>query len=296
MRRDPLTVVAVVALTGALLAPGCSIRKLAITKLGDAIASSGTTYASDDDPELVRDAVPFALKTIEGLLAEVPDHPGLLLAATSGFTQYAYAFVLQDADALEDVDLQAARTQRLRARKLFVRARDYGLRGLEGAPRDPVPLLYWTAAAWGAAIANGKDDLGLVADQGKVEELLRRAEALDPDWGEGALLELRAAFDAGRSEAAGGSRVRARTAFERAAALSGGNRASAFVGLAESVSVPEQNREEFDRLLARALAVDVDRRPEWRLANLVAQRRARWLLAKRNDLFLDAPDPSSPPE
>lgn len=295
---------AAVAATGVLLAPACSIRKFAIRKVGDALASSGTTYASDDDPELVRQAVPFALKTIEGLLAEVPDHEGLLLAATSGFTQYGYAFVQQDADEAEDVDLEASRALRLRARRLFVRARDYGLRGLDIAKpgtsaalttspagalafarREHVPLLYWTAAAWGAALANGKDDLGLVADQGAIDALLRRAEEIDPEWGEGALLELRGAFDAGRSEAAGGSRTRARASFVRAGALSRGDRASAFVGLAESVSVPEQQREEFDELLLRALAVDVDRRPEWRLANLVAQRRARWLLSRTDALF-----------
>lgn len=283
MRFRPSAAAAVAA--SLLLAPSCSVRKLAIVKLGDALAASGTTYASDDDPELVRDAVPFALKTIEGLLAEVPDHPGLLLAATSGFTQYGYAFVQQDADALEDVDLAAAREQRARAKRLFLRARGYGLRGLEGKGRDSVPLLYWTAAAWALAIANGKDDLDLVADQGEVDALLRRAEALDPTWGEGALLELRAAFDAGRSEAAGGSRARARAAYERAVALSGGDRASAFVGLAESVSVPEQDRAAFDAWLAKALAVDVDRRPEWRLANLVAQRRARWLRSRTDALF-----------
>jgi predicted anti-sigma-YlaC factor YlaD len=285
MRRGALTAACAGALAATLVAQGCSVRAFAIRKLGDALAASGTTYASDDDPELVRDAVPFALKTIEGLLAEAPDHPGLLLAAASGFTQYGYAFVQQDADVLEDVDLDAARTQRTRAKRLFLRARGYGLRGLEREGRDSVPLLYWTAAAWALAIANGKDDLDLVADQGKVDELLRRAEALDPTWGEGALLELRAAFDAGRSEAAGGSRARARAAYERAIALSGGDRASAFVGLAESVSVPEQDRAAFDAWLAKALAVNVDRRPEWRLANLVAQRRARWLLSRTESLF-----------
>ncbi len=32
---------------------GCSIKKLAINKLGDALSGSGSTFASDDDPELV---------------------------------------------------------------------------------------------------------------------------------------------------------------------------------------------------------------------------------------------------
>src|SRR5262245_35221422 len=102
---------AIPALATALLlagGTGCSVKKLAVNKLGDALAEAGTTYASDDDPELVRQALPFGLKTIESLLSESPRHRGLLLAAASGFVQYAYAFVQQDADEAEDVDLAVA--------------------------------------------------------------------------------------------------------------------------------------------------------------------------------------------
>ena len=45
-------------------------------------------------------ALPFALKTIEALLAEAPEDRNLLLAACSGFTQYAYAFVEVEATIL----------------------------------------------------------------------------------------------------------------------------------------------------------------------------------------------------
>ena len=65
-----------------MLASGCSIKKMAINKLGDALAGGGTTFASDDDPELIKAAVPFSLKLIESLLAESPRHRGLLLAAS----------------------------------------------------------------------------------------------------------------------------------------------------------------------------------------------------------------------
>src|SRR6185295_13597319 len=87
---------------------GCSFRRLAVNKLGDALASGGTTFASDDDPELVKAAVPFSLKLMESLLNESPKHKGLLFAASSGFTQYAYAFVQQDAEELEEKDVAAA--------------------------------------------------------------------------------------------------------------------------------------------------------------------------------------------
>ena len=113
------------------LVTGCSIRGMAVSAVADGLSGTGDTFASDDDPELVRDAVPFALKTYEALLAERPEHRGLLLASARGFTQYAWAFVETDALLLEGEDRAAARSERIRARNLYLRARDYGLRALE---------------------------------------------------------------------------------------------------------------------------------------------------------------------
>lgn len=295
-----------VAMTGALLAGGCSLRRMAVNALGDALAGGTSGWASDEDMELIRDATPFALKTIESVLAESPRHRGLLLAAASGFTQYAYAFVQGEADFFEDEDLARATALRARAVRLYLRARTYGLRGLEvGHPglaerllRDPagalaptrredVALLYWTAAAWGAAIALAKDNSELAADLPVVEALARRALALDEGFSEGAIHDFFIAFEGGRPAAAGGSAERARRHFQRAVELSRGHRAAPFVTLAEAVCVAEQNRAEFEALLHRALAVDLEAVPGQRLANQVAQRRARWLLARADDLFLD---------
>src|SRR5260370_8559972 len=80
---------------------GCSVRKFAINKLGDSLANSGTTFASDNDPEFVGQAVPFSLKLIEGLLAESPKHRGLLFAAASGFTQYSYVYVQHPSNEIQ---------------------------------------------------------------------------------------------------------------------------------------------------------------------------------------------------
>jgi len=53
------------------------------------------------------------------------------------------------------------------------------------------------------------------------------------------------------------------------------------------VSVSVQDRAEFTKLLEQALAVDVERAPEFRLANILAQRRARWLLGRADELFIE---------
>src|SRR5271154_6057933 len=114
-------------LFSAVLLSSCSAKRYAINQLGNALAASGTTFAADEDPELIRAAVPFSLKLIESLLAENPRHEGLLLAAARGFTQYGYAFVQEDADETEDTDRARAAALRARAAKLYVRARNYGL-------------------------------------------------------------------------------------------------------------------------------------------------------------------------
>src|SRR5262249_31525327 len=117
------------ALSLGLLFSGCSFKKAAANKLGDALSSSGTTFSSDDDLELIRAAVPFSLKLMESVLSQTPHHQGLLFATASGFAQYAYAFVQLDADELEDKDFAAANALRGRAGRLYLRARNYGLRG-----------------------------------------------------------------------------------------------------------------------------------------------------------------------
>jgi predicted anti-sigma-YlaC factor YlaD len=289
----------------ALALPACSIRKLAVNSLGNALADGGQSYASDDDPELVREAVPFGLKTVEALLEEAPRHKGLLFAAASGFTQYGFAFIQQEADFVEAQDLARATALRDRARKHYRRALEYGLRGLEvdfpgfraELRRDParalarmrkkdVPLLYWTANAWGAAIALSKDDSELSADQSLAEALMRRALALDEGYERGSVHDFFISYEGGR-RSVGGSVAEARAHLERALALSGGHRAWPLVNFAETVSVGEQDRKEFETLLRQALAVDPDAVPQVRVANLVAQRRARWLLGRADELFIE---------
>lgn len=303
-RASSRFVLAIAAL--ALIHPACSLRKLAVDKLGDALANGVAAYGRDDDPDLVRDAVPFGLKTIEALLEESPRHKGLLIAATRGFTQYAYAWVEQDADEIESQDLQRAQALRLRARKLYIRARNDGLRGLEvdfpelserlhtdpGAVlaktrREHVPLLYWTALAWGGAISLSKDDAELTADLELVEQMMRRAMDLDESYELGAIHDFFIVYEGGRPAAAGGSVERARQHLNRALELSNGNRAAPLVAFAETVSVSAQNKKEFQQLLEKALAIDVDKVPDQRLSNLIYQKRARWLLSRIDELFLE---------
>ena len=253
----------------------------------------------------IKAAAPFGLKLTESLLAENPQHLGLLTSAASGFTQYSYAFVQEEADETESQNFAAAEAMRVRARRLYLRAQGYGLRGLEVkhpgfgkvlpanpraavrvATKSDVPLLYWTAAAWASAISLSKDNPGLVGQIPSMEALMDRALELDESYNNGAIHTFMISYEMSRPGAAGDPAARARKQFDRAMALSKGADAAPLVALAEAVTIQKQDVKEFESLLDQALAINPDANPDIRLENLVMQRRARWLLSRKSELFL----------
>jgi predicted anti-sigma-YlaC factor YlaD len=286
------------------LLTGCSVKRIAVNKIGNVLASGGSVFESDEDLELVGSALPFGLKTMESLLAESPKHRGLLFAACQGFTTYSYLYVQQDADRMADQDLAGANRLRARARRLFLRAHRYGFRALETiapgfgeqAVKDPgaaaarirgkgdAALLYWNAAALGLAISASKDDAAMLARLPEVEAILARALELDETWSDGALHEFQVTLAGAKPGPSDFARIE--THYQRAIELSKGKHAGVHVAYAEAVSVPKQDRDGFRKALDRALAIDADLYPESRLANLAAQRRAQWLLGRMDELIL----------
>jgi len=282
---------------------GCSIKTMAVKTVANTLSDTGDVFSRDEDPDLVRDAVPFALKLYESLLDSVPKHAPLLIATCSGFTQYGYAFVETEADIIGEARHDESKALRDRALKLYVRGKNYCLRAVDvrfpggskklltdpavvlaKAEKKDVPLLYWTAASWGAAIALGIDQPDLVIDLPTVRALAERALVLDESWSKGAIHELMISIDS-LPEALGGSTEQARKHFARAVELQGGVSASPYVLLATGVSVPAQNKAEYEELLKKAIAVDPNKDPSNRLANLIAQRRARALLDQEDAHF-----------
>jgi predicted anti-sigma-YlaC factor YlaD len=294
-------------LFSALLLSSCSVKRYAINKLGDALAGAGSTFASDDDPELIRAAVPFSLKLIESLLAENPKHQGLLLAAAQGFTEYAYAFVQEDADEAEDTDKVKATAMRARAAKLYLRARNYGLRGIEvkhpgfadrlkANPKEAVKelkkseaaLMYWTAISWGAALS-ASHDFAMIPEIPRFEALIDRVLEVDEAFDEGTAHAFMITYEMSRLNAKPDRAARAKEHFDRAVALGGGHQVGPLVAYAENVLVAQKNKTEFQNMLRQALRLDINASPANRELNLAVQRRARWLLSRTDKLFPAVP-------
>jgi predicted anti-sigma-YlaC factor YlaD len=285
------------------LLASCSVKKYAINQLGDALAGTGATFASDDDPELIRTAVPFSLKLVESLLAESPRHEGLLLAATRGFTQYSYAFVQEDADELQDTDRARSAVLRTRAAKLYIRARNYGLRGLEVRHKDfivrlkahpkeavqelkkaDVEMMYWTTLSWAAALSASRD-FAMLPEIPRFEALADRILELDDTFDEGAIHGFLITYEMSRLNPKPDRVAIAKGHFDRNIALANGHQAAPFVTYAENVLVFQKDKAGFEQMLQQAIKIDPNTWPEHRQLNLFMQRRARWLLTRTDKLF-----------
>ncbi|NNM03757.1 MAG: hypothetical protein HKO65_01540 [Gemmatimonadetes bacterium] len=292
-----------------LVLSGCSIKGMAINSVANALSGSGddggsNVYLTDDDPILVGQALPFSLKLMETILQETPEHEDLLVATATGFVSYAEMWVLRPSRYLEDTDYYAARAERMRAKKLFLRARDYAGRTLDlrypgiterlkQSPdeavlefgEDDLPAVYWFMAALGRAISTDLGDAELLVQGRAVRELLEKALELDEAWNKGTLHEFVMALPV----QLGGSPERAEEAYARAMELNEGKSVGPEVSLAESVYLVRQDRENFERILRQVLAFDPDQYPEYRLTNILAQQHAEWLLSKADELFWTTP-------
>jgi predicted anti-sigma-YlaC factor YlaD len=281
----------------------CSPHTIAMNRMADALSATARSYSSDNDIELVRTAAPSTLKLVEMMLDGSPQHPGLLLTACSGFTQYAFGFLQIDAEIAAVSDRAGAAALNERAARMYARARGYCLRLIETrhrgfgaelkkdartalarAGKEDVPGLFWLAVASGGEASLASVPLLRLPDLVTIRAILNRALALDEAWDRSAIHEVLISLD-GMPALLGGSAERATRHFERAVELSGGRSAFAYVTMASSVSVPARDRAGFEKHLKAALAVDVDADASRRLGNLIAQRRAKFLLSRANALF-----------
>ncbi len=299
-----LPVLSGLVVAGLLALPSCSwVAGWAMNSVAGVFDDMETAIRTDDDLGLVEQAMAFNLKTIETLLVGSPENPDLLLAAVKGFMLYAYAFVEPEMFDLDFTQFEEEQEVRRRARRLYRRAVDYGMRGLEvehpgiaaRLRREPenaaaelgaeeASLALWTGTAVGAWIAMSTDDPEATADVAVMGALLHRSRGLDDTVDDSVVYDYLMLYEASRL---GGDLDLARSFYETALERGPERRPVIWTSWAETGARASVDRAEFVDLLEQTLAFDIDSEPDARLLNQVARERAAWLLGNTEDYFLD---------
>jgi predicted anti-sigma-YlaC factor YlaD len=298
-----------IALSALLVLDFCSIKKMAMNQVANALTAPGgsTVFTGDNDPELVGDALPFAIKMYESMMVSIPWHEGLKLRTGSLYIMYANAFLQSPAEMLPEVELEKQEFLLNRARNLYLRGRDIILNALDKkypgflknmnekkydralAPmkKEDAPFLYWGAAGWMGAYAIDPLDMKIGLTMPGAKAMIDRVLQLDENFEKGTIHDFYVSYYGAMPENMGGDASKAREHYKKALEASGGKSTSPHLALAAAVSVNEQNFKEFKELLNKVLAVDPDADPGNRLVNILNQRRARWLLKHADDFFVE---------
>jgi hypothetical protein len=281
----------VVAFLASFLWTGC-VRTLAVSTVSGIADDGFGALTEESDLDFAQQALPGNIKLLEVMLRSDPENERLLRLCSLGYSSYALGF-------LEDTD-------RARAREFYRRGRDYGLRllrkneglskGLDGTLDDlktalrkggpsDVPGAFWAAFGWGGYIELSLDDMDAIGDLPRAEELMRFVLAQDSAYFYGGAAVFLGTLYGSRPKMLGGDPELSKRMFERALKINGGKFLMTNIYYARSYAVQTQNETLFQELLTSTENASLEILPEFRLANAIAQRKARLLLSKKGDLF-----------
>jgi hypothetical protein len=268
------------------------VQTVAVKSTAGIIDYGMAAIFEESDLQLAESAIPGNMVLIEALHKADPGNEKLSLLLVQGYTGYALGFV-------EDQDPQ-------RAIALYERARNYGLdvlrrrtdfdknfeespekfiAGVNALSEDDVPLLFWTANAWGNLINLNMSDPATVVDLYKVNAMMDFVMRHDSTFFYGSTHLYFGTILATTPRVLGGNPVKAREHFEMALAMGQRKFLLPFFYYAKSYAVQVQDQELFESLLKEVTDAPIDILPEQRLVNAIAKKKAKLLLAKEADLF-----------
>ncbi len=264
--------------------------------------SCSTAFYLDNLPQLSEKIFYDRVLRVEKKIQTNDQNPEKLLKACTLRTQYTYAFTMEAADRKIAYDYTAGKTLYDEALASFEKAIEYGESAFKIRHPDfisfkdwikndheyvvaDVPLLYWLAAAHGGAISASRGQAKRVIQLPIVGYLLESALTVEPSWNFGATHAAMISYSMSRMDIPGDKTARAKEHYLQARHYSDGLNAGAHVSFAENVYIIQQDKEKFAHLLQQVIAMQTVTNNELQLGNMIAKKRARWLLFRMDELF-----------
>lgn len=291
MKLSPIVISLLFALSGW----SCGvINTVAVNATTNIVDYGLESVFEESDLDFAERAIPGNMVLLEALYrAKEKDDEHLAFLLTQGYTGYTLGFV-------EDVDAE-------RAKALYARARNYGSRALslkneefarsmenDAAAfknslaqfgKEDVPLIFWTANAWGNLVNVSISDPAVLVDLPKVNAMMEFVLQHDESYFYGSAHLYFATILATVPKNLGGKPDSARYHFERCFELGQNKFLLPYVYMAKSYCVQVQDRELFQKLLTTVDETSLEVLPEQRLVNAIAKRKAKKLAERIDDLF-----------
>lgn len=290
---------------------GCDIGKFTVNTTSKVLVRAQPGLQQESDYEMARQAIPGALKTVEGFWIVDPDNERLIKILTEGYCQYGTAFVEDDWEVAKfNKDIAAIEYHNDRATKMFTRCLNYALRTLGSRWQKEVfgtseqvakliadtgsskrtPMMF-AGLALGSLINHNLTRVEMLGHLATAQGIIERVIELDAknppsNLAHRALPHIALGMIySSRGRAMGGDPDKAKASFETALQVTGNKFLLARTLMAYRVGLVTNDRKFFHEQLKQVLETAPSVWPEQRLANEVAHRKARRYLSKEKELF-----------
>ena len=288
MRCFPGRVARSVAIALAVVLSGCSaIVAQQTSGLADAL---GSAIRANKDLQTVKDGAPAYLLLMDAMVQQDPESPALLLGAADLYSFYGGVFVDDQARAVlfankamgyatEGSCLQDA----LFCDWASLDREAFEARLAELEP-DHLATLNTVASVWVGWIQANSDDWNAIAQLNRVQQMIERVVALDPNYEQGTAQLYLGVLHTLLPPLQGGKPELGRSHFEAAIAASEGRNLLAKTYFAKFYARMVFEQELHHQLLTEVIDADFDD-PQFNLMNELAKQEARMLLADEADYF-----------
>lgn len=270
----------------------CSPSSFVLRQMNPVFENSMQAMYEEDDLVIAEQALASNLKLIEGILKSDPDNVDLLLMAAQGYAGYALGFA-------EDENPE-------RAKRLYLRARDYALQILHSDPdyvkaqakglevlqnylntleKDQVPALFWAGFAWAGWANLSLDNPEALLALPEIQLMMQRVETLQADYFYGSVYLFFGGMYGMKPRMLGGDPDKAAAYFKKNFLLNEDEFLLAHVYAAKFYAAKILDEELFDSYIRHIQSIPVDIRPGLQLFNSIAKKKAAMLATQKDDLF-----------
>ena len=241
------------------------------------------------------------IKKLENNRSRSIEHERLLIKTR---VEYGFGIIMEQADRLIDDNYLEGLNEYKKANIIFNEAKDSGMSIMSDRypefntwlkkdaqidfKQEDVSDMYWLAASIGGAIGSSRGNPFELINLPYVGRLLNKCIQIDPEWNHGSLYSAMMSFTTTRSDL---SETMLRDTvdhyFNKTISSSNGMDAGPYLTYAESIHKTFQERKDFVDKLNYVLEMDIIPNSDHELSNLIAKSRAKWLLTKTDEYFLE---------
>jgi len=282
----------ILLLAGIFFFQACSLDRFVIRQTGALLDYGVLALYEETDLTLAEQAMASDIKLLEGMIKGDPENDHLLLLTVQALAGYALGFA-------EDEEPE-------RAKVLYLRAKDYGLRALrqnddfaeaekgsvddyafavKNLDDDYIDALFWTGFAWAGWINLSIDDPRAMIELTKVQILMERVLEIDDSYFHGSTHLFFGSIWGIKPPMLGGDPEKAKEHFERNLEITGGKFLLTYVYYALYYAAKVLDEDLFNSFIDKIEKTRADILPGYQLLNVIAKKKVKYLKKFAADWF-----------